>query len=186
VAQQGEDLVLVHVEGQVIDHNGIAVGLGELADRHRGRAEKSLIYALVGDAALNGATVLHGRVFDAYLYVLRETGGARTTGVPVAVEEEEVPGPCDAYFGGPHLREVPREPGIDEDVGEHDAADGGGRDAVVALQEGARRDLQGEGREQAADDLRVFVGDREVVHSEHGYVDHVEPCAERGELMVEN
>jgi hypothetical protein len=120
VAEQGEDLVFVHVEGEVVDHGGVAVGLLEVVHGHRGRAEQGLVHALGGDAAHLGGAVLHLPLDDADLDVLREAClvVAALVGQPVAAQEQEVPGARHPDLAGPHLGEVPAQRRVDEDVRE--------------------------------------------------------------------
>mmetsp|Transcript_15222 Transcript_15222/g.33267 ORF Transcript_15222/g.33267 Transcript_15222/m.33267 type:complete len:287 (-) Transcript_15222:83-943(-) len=94
-------------------------------------------------------------------------------GEPVAGQEDEVEGLGHAHLGGPHLREVPGQQSVDEDVRHQDAADLRDGDACVALQKCARAHLQCQGREEAADGLRGLQVGIQSVGGEDDDVHHV-------------
>jgi hypothetical protein len=167
VAQQREDLVLVHAEAEVVDRHLLAEGLTELVHHDGGSAQQALVHLLCGDG---GCSILQSdgvKLSFSRGCLLRE---------PVGGEEGEVPGLGHSHLRPPHLREVPGQRGVDEDVSEQDAADRADVNAVVGLQEGTGANLQANGRDQAADDLGGLVRNRGGVHGEDHDVDHEEAC----------
>jgi hypothetical protein len=170
VAQQREDLVLVHTEAEVVDGHLLSEGLAELVHDHRRRTEERLVHLLRGNSVGCGACLQGGvSIASGHIVILHVALGA-----PVGRQDGEVPGLGHAHLRPPHLREVPGQQGVDEDVGEQDAADRADVNAVVGLQERAGADLQTHGRDQAANDLGRLVGDGGSVDGEHHDVDHEE------------
>lgn len=172
VSQQCENLIFVHAEAEVVDGHLLAERLAELVHHHRRRASEGLVHLLDGDGDRGGGTILdtaggrHVNILELYVVL----------GEPVAGHDWEVPRLGYSHLGVPHLREVPGGNGVDEHVGDHDAADGADADAIVGLQEGAGADLKGDGRNQAADDLGGLVGNGGRIHSEDHDIDDEESC----------
>mmetsp|Transcript_15218 Transcript_15218/g.25384 ORF Transcript_15218/g.25384 Transcript_15218/m.25384 type:complete len:223 (+) Transcript_15218:1872-2540(+) len=127
VAQQREDLVFVHLEAEVVHRHLLAKGLAEFVDRHRGGSQQRLVGVLDGDRLLLGRLhVRHGT-----LGIPTHRGGSGTIatctgcGEPVAGLEDEVPGLGHSHLGGPYLREIPGQEGINEDICNHNPTYGG-------------------------------------------------------------
>mmetsp|Transcript_55255 Transcript_55255/g.96826 ORF Transcript_55255/g.96826 Transcript_55255/m.96826 type:complete len:266 (-) Transcript_55255:469-1266(-) len=163
VAQQREDLVLVHVEAQVVHRYLGAKGLAKLVDGDCGSTQQLLVHSLHRDGRSHSGTVLHTSRKWLDLLVLTVGGSL----APVAVLEREVPGLGDSDLGGPHLGEVPGQEGVDEDVCHHDAANGAEGQTVIRLEEAAGTQLQSDGRHKAANDLSGHHGNGSQIHKEH-------------------
>mmetsp|Transcript_55252 Transcript_55252/g.96811 ORF Transcript_55252/g.96811 Transcript_55252/m.96811 type:complete len:323 (-) Transcript_55252:295-1263(-) len=166
VAQQGEDLVLIHAEAQVVDRHLGAKGLTKLVDHHSGRAQELLVGRLCRDGRRSVGSILLGQAGN--LDIVKLLTGLRE---PVRGHHREVPRLGDSDLGGPHLGEVPGQDGVNEDVRHHDAANGADVDSVVRFQERTSSNLQGDGRHKAANDLGRLVRNRSSVHGEHHDVD---------------
>jgi hypothetical protein len=182
VAQQREDLVLVHVKAEIVDRHLLAKCLAQLVHHYRRRPGERLVHLLCGD----GCTVLQRDVhFFPLVGVMGPgsfiaCGGAvhpgALLGEPVRGRQREVKGLVHTHLAGPDLREVPRQQRIYDDVGRHNAADQADINAVVGLEEGTAANLQRQWREEATDDLRVLVGDAHCAGGKHHDVDHEEGC----------
>lgn len=116
VAQQGEDLIFVHRERQVVDHHVATKGFPQLMHSYAWLAERILVGAFVID------TFDQSR-FVGYLLLLRVLGNdlllirQASTGGPVRRQQEEIHRLRQSIFGGPNLGEIPREAAVNENVG---------------------------------------------------------------------
>jgi hypothetical protein len=91
VTQQGEDLVLVHLEAEVVDRHLLAKGLAELVDDHSRRAQQRFIGWFIGNWFNTSDAIL----FRSTRYCRSRCGGFKFValfGKPVRRLHDEVEG----------------------------------------------------------------------------------------------
>jgi hypothetical protein len=115
VAQQREDLILVHRKRQVVDHHVATKGLAQLMHRDAGLAQGILVGTFVvntfDESGFVGNLLLLGVLGDDLLLIRQALAGG-----PIRRQQKEIHRLRQSILGGPDLREIPREAAVNENV----------------------------------------------------------------------